>query len=426
MILSNIHKILFRNLFIGGAIIAILTGIVVSLIELKRIDKYVEEIAFEESKTLYKYYIQFYNNRTESQLAKLRQAIQDSLNHDLFIFVEFIDENMENITKESIEGFDKIEPELTSKFNNFTMSKKFEHQTIYYKSSLYIKVMVHIYGQHENKIIGHFEGIYHLPDNKMAEIKKRSYYSIGLSMVVVLLTTLFLYSIILKLYNKLLARSYELLQSNMGILKSLGSAIAKRDSDTNSHNYRVTIFSVKLAEKVGLDKSRISSLVKGAFLHDIGKIGISDNILLKQGKLTDDEYETMKQHIVLGTEIVQNTEWLKDAIDVIRYHHEKIDGSGYTSGLKDKDIPLNAKIFAIADVFDALTSKRPYKKPFSLEKSMEIIKEGSGSHFDPELVKNFEEIAETLYAEISHLEDERQLSNYLDLLVNKYFTVETS
>lgn len=237
MILTNIHKILFRNLFIGGAIIAVLTGILITLIELKRIDKYVEEIAFEESKTLSRYYIQFYNNRTDSQLLELKQAIQDSLNHDLFIFVEFIDDNMKNITKESIEGFDKMGPELASKFDNFTMSKKFEHQTVYFKGNIYIKVMVHIYDKQENKIIGHFEGIYHLPDNKMTEIKKRSYYSIGLNMIVVLITTLFLYPIIIKLYNKLLARSYELLQSNTGILKSLGSAIAKRDSDTHSHNY---------------------------------------------------------------------------------------------------------------------------------------------------------------------------------------------
>lgn len=424
MIAVNIHKTLFRNVIIGGAVIAILTGLMMTVIELKRIDKYVEGIAFEESKTLSTYYVQFYHHRTDTQLVELRHAIRNRLNHDLFIFVEFIDENMNGITKESLLDFNKIEPELAVRFKEFNMSDKFQHQTAYFKGSLYIKVMVHIYDQDEKQIIGHFEGIYHLPDSKVAEIKKRSYYSIGLSMIVVLITTLFLYPIIHNLYKKLFIRSIELLRSNTSILKSLGGAIAKRDSDTNSHNYRVTIFSVKLAEKMGLDNPQIQSLIKGAFLHDIGKIGISDNILLKPGKLTVDEFETMKQHVVLGLEIVQSTEWLTDAVDVIRYHHEKYDGSGYISGLKDKDIPLNAKIFAIADVFDALTSKRPYKNPFSFDKSMEIIKEGSGSHFNPEIVRHFEDIAETLYAEISHLENENQLGGYLDLIISKYFRID--
>lgn len=423
MMLSNIHTILFRNLFIGGLIIAALTGILVTLVEFKHIDRYVEEIAFKESNSISKYYTDFYHKGTDIQRANLEKAIQKSIDHDLFIFVEFLDENMNSITKSSVSGFDRIEPVLSGKFGKFDMAERFEYQAVYYHDNLYIKVMVHIYNDPMDHVIGHFEGIYHIPDDKMTEIKKRSIYSITLSIIIVIITTLLLYPIIYKLNKNLLNRSFELLKSNTSILKSLGNAIAKRDSDTNEHNYRVTIFSVRLAEKVGLDANQISSLIKGAFLHDIGKIGISDTILLKPGKLTIEEMESMKQHIVLGTEIVKNIEWLNDAVDVIRYHHEKFDGTGYQAELKGLDIPLNARIFSIVDVFDALTSKRPYKEPFSLEESVQILNDGAGLNFDPDLLRHFIEIADMLYEEIIEMEKDNRLNNCLDQILNEYFTV---
>lgn len=421
--LSNIHTNLIRNLFIGGMIIAVLTGVLVTLLELKHIDRYVEGIAFEESSSISNHYIDFYRKRSDIQRADLEKAIQRSIDHELFIFIEFLDENMNSITKSSVSGFNRIESVLSKKFGTFDMSERFEYQVAYYNNNLYIKVMVHILDRDTDHVIGHFEGIYHLPGNKMAEIKKRGYYSIALSISVVIITTLLLYPIIYKLNSKLLIRSYDLLKSNTSILKSLGNAIAKRDSDTNEHNYRVTIFSVRLAEKIGIGAAQISSLIKGAFLHDIGKIGISDTILLKPGTLTGDEMESMKQHVAIGTEIVKNIEWLKDASDVIRFHHEKFDGTGYQSGLKGRGIPLNARIFSIVDVFDALTSKRPYKEPFSLEKSVQILKEGSGLHFDPDLLLHFIEIADILYEEIIRMEKENRLNICLDQILRRYFTV---
>ncbi|NOX35152.1 MAG: HD-GYP domain-containing protein [Deltaproteobacteria bacterium] len=422
MIFSSIHKKLARNLLVSAIVIGILTGLSVTLIELRRIDRYVLKIASDDSQILSKYYLQYHNDRTDSTLTILRQAIQDKIGHDSFIFIKLLDENSQIVAKESIKEFDKTAPNVLSKFNDFNVADKSEyHNTVYFEDQLYIQAMAPIYDNHEKNIIGYFEGIYHLPDKKTVETKKQSYYSILLSIVVVVTTTVFIYPIVHNLYSKLLKRSLELIEANTNILKSLGSAIAKRDDDTNSHNYRVTILSVKLAEKIGLSRSQIRSLIKGAFLHDVGKIGISDTILLKPGKLTHAEFEIMKQHVVLGVEIVQDIDWLKDAVEVIQYHHEKMDGSGYVSGIKDKDIPINAKLFAIADVFDALTSERPYKKAFSFKTSIKIMKEDSGSHFDPELLKNFEQIAETLYTEISNLENKRQLNKQLDLLVNKYF-----
>ena len=241
------------------------------------------------------------------------------------------------------------------------------------------------------------------------------------SIFIVVFTTILLFPIIYFLQKNLVKRSKELLDSNINTLRSLGSAIAKRDSDTNAHNYRVTIISVILAEKAGFNKSQIQSLIKGAFLHDIGKIGISDTILLKPAKLSDEEFEVMKTHVLLGVDIIKNNIWLKDAEDVVRYHHEKFDGSGYMLGVKGNAIPANARVFAIADVFDALTSKRPYKEPFLLNKTISILREGDGTHFDPELLKTFLQIASKLHAEISGQENEAQLSSRLESVIKKYF-----
>jgi HD-GYP domain-containing protein (c-di-GMP phosphodiesterase class II) len=204
------------------------------------------------------------------------------------------------------------------------------------------------------------------------------------------------------------------------MLKVLGSAIAKRDSDTNIHNYRVTLYSVRLGEKQGISNAAMQGLIKGAFLHDVGKIAISDTILLKPGKLTDEEFAVMKTHVNHRVEIIGSYAWLKDTEDVIRCHHERFDGSGYPSRMSGKHIPQNARIFAIVDVFDALTSRRPYKEPFSLETSMKIIEDSQGSHFDPAIVRLFMENSDNLYKEIC-TEDEASLLIKLEECISSYF-----
>ena len=170
-----------------------------------------------------------------------------------------------------------------------------------------------------------------------------------------------------------------------------------------------------------MQREYIACLIKGSFLHDVGKIAISDRILLKPGKLTDEETVIMKTHVHHGVDIVGHYGWLKDAADVVRYHHEKYDGSGYEAGLKGHDIPINARIFAVADVFDALTSRRPYKEPLDLETAMRILMESRGSHFDPMLIDAFAGITGSLYGEISGADD-KHLEERLDGLIDRYFS----
>jgi HD-GYP domain-containing protein (c-di-GMP phosphodiesterase class II) len=203
-------------------------------------------------------------------------------------------------------------------------------------------------------------------------------------------------------------------------MEVLGSAIAKRDSDTDAHNYRVTLYSLRLAEIVGLDGNQTRALIKGAFLHDVGKIGILDHILHKPDRLDADEFRAMQYHVNHGLDIVQRSRWLADAADVVGSHHEKYDGSGYPKHLSGEAIPMVARIFAIADVFDALTSRRPYKEPFSFEATMRILSDGRNQHFDPSLVEYFNTIARELYERYSGRDDD-ELRAEVRAFVKRHF-----
>ncbi|GAB5605769.1 hypothetical protein TK5_18490 [Sideroxyarcus sp. TK5] len=171
-----------------------------------------------------------------------------------------------------------------------------------------------------------------------------------------------------------------------------------------------------------MSRDSIESLIIGAFLHDVGKIGIPDQILLKPGRLTAEEFEIMKTHVAHGSEIIQDSNWLKRARDVVLFHHEKFDGSGYPHGIHGKNIPLAARLFAVADVFDALMSRRPYKEPMSLEEALKVLQEGAGKHFDPDVVSAFESIAHALYGEIGQT-DKTYLQAALKAITSKYFSI---
>jgi len=264
------------------------------------------------------------------------------------------------------------------------------------------------------KFQGSIKGLYKISNFEMQKIYKRIFYSLLQLIVTVFVTTLLLYPIIVYLNNAYKQQAKELLHANLDILSVLGGAIAKRDNETNAHNYRVTLYAISFGETLNLSREKMRALIKGAFLHDVGKIGVSDTILLKPDRLTKEEFTLMKKHVSYGVEIIENSAWLADAKDVVAYHHERYDSKGYMKGLSNEEIPLIARIFMICDVFDALSSQRPYKNAFSFDKSIEMIKEESGTHFDPSLVPVFCSIIEKVYKQIGSIEDEKELRSMLD------------
>ncbi len=169
-------------------------------------------------------------------------------------------------------------------------------------------------------------------------------------------------------------------------LIALTNALDARDRETEGHSVRVSQLARLLGQRLGLSAQALKSLERGALLHDIGKIGISDTILHKPGPLTPDEWEIMRQHPDIGARIVSHIPFLQDTIEVIRYHQERWNGNGYPLGLKGEEIPLKARIFAVADALDALTSDRPYRRKSSLDEAVDYIRQQAGKEFDPQVV----------------------------------------
>lgn len=175
-------------------------------------------------------------------------------------------------------------------------------------------------------------------------------------------------------------------------LEALGAAIDLRDSPTAGHSRRVFLYSIELAKGLRLPERQLTSIRVGALLHDIGKLAIPDRILLKPGPLTEEERRTMQQHAQVGYDLVKGIDFLAEAAEIILTHHERCDGSGYPQGLQAADIPIGAKIFAVADTVDAMTSDRPYRAALSFWAAREQIKCGSGKEYDSRVAEVFLQI----------------------------------
>jgi len=269
--------------------------------------------------------------------------------------------------------------------------------------------------------VGWLRAAFKLSDPTIHDLRMRLLRGILIVVAIVLVTALLLYPILMELVRRLTRFSANLLEANLDTLQVIGSAVAKRDNETQAHSARVTLTAVRLAEHLGLSRHEIQRLIKGALLHDVGKIAIHDEILLKPGRLTEEEFEVMKTHVTHGADIVHGSAWLGGASNVVRYHHEKFDGSGYLVGLAGEQIPRLARIFALADVFDALTSERPYKEAKPLEETMAILEDSRGSHFDPQLLDAFEMISSEVYNEITG-RDAAELNDLLGQMVGRYFS----
>jgi response regulator RpfG family c-di-GMP phosphodiesterase len=183
-------------------------------------------------------------------------------------------------------------------------------------------------------------------------------------------------------------------------LIALGGALDLRDNETAGHSQRVTRYSLEIAKVMGCDRDELKNIALGAFLHDFGKIGISDAILHKPGKLTAEETEIMRQHVRIGYDMVSGISFLSGAAQILLAHQEHYDGKGYPRGLTGNQIPKGARIFAVADTLDAMTSDRPYRNALSFQDAREEIVRCSGSQFDPDVVQAFLNVPEDVWRRV--------------------------
>jgi len=205
----------------------------------------------------------------------------------------------------------------------------------------------------------------------------------------------------IKRINSELSKTYEKLEkAYLDSIQTLRYTVEVKDPYTRGHSDRVSEYSVLIGKKLKLSKEQLRTLQVGGLFHDIGKIGIPDNILLKESKLTDEEYSEIKNHPSIGSHILYNAEVFKDIIPIVKHHHERYDGKGYPSKLAGEEIPYLARITAIADTFDAMSSKRTYRDALSLDTAVAEIEKCSGTQFDPSIANVFIEILKNDYSKI--------------------------
>jgi len=413
-----IHRKILLRLFLGWLFLSVAIGGAVLWLEVNRIQQFVHELALRESAS--------FSGESAHNLDKIDQGALEHLKRlaqqlvaQHFLIVELYDRTQQLKLEAVRSGKEFSEQTIDQYRHKFPKEREFSHQLHFIDGELLLMTLVPLDGT-QDEPIGYFEGVYQVDRQVLDSIKADLLRTLLFVTLGITFTTLVMYPIVLALNRGLIKLSGDLLKGNLELMNVLGCAIAERDSDTNSHNYRVTFYALRLGEAIGLAREDIHDLIAGSFLHDVGKIGIRDPILLKPGKLTPEEFEIMKTHVLLGVDILSKSSWLSGARDVVEFHHEKYDGTGYPQGLKAEAIPLNARIFAIVDVFDALTSKRPYKESWTMPEAIAMLERDSGSHFDPQLVSVFAMIALRLHEEMSGLEEHR-MEAMLQHLIAPYF-----
>lgn len=273
-------------------------------------------------------------------------------------------------------------------------------------------------------ISGYFEGVRVVSDWQRKQMFESALIAALMVGLASLLCGAVIYPVVVRLSAENERKTYEILTSHISMMEALGRAIAKRDSDTGSHNLRVAWTAARIGECLGLRGKPMQSLIIGSFLHDVGKVGIPDAILRKPARLSAEESEIMQTHVAQGEDIVSNIDWLDEAKAVVVAHHERWDGSGYPRKLAGEAIPLAARIFAVADVFDALCSRRAYKEPMSFEETMKILDAETGSHFDPKVMAAFRSIAREVFNCLSKA-NEKDVRRMLEERIRMHFTSDS-
>ncbi len=411
-----------QRIAIVSITLAVICSPVAWLISRENAEEEIVAFAIEESRRLLLYLNQTPLTTTDG----IRQAQEGAktLTGGLFDIAEVYDGNGNKVAKQlSIMGH-QIEIVLPPHQRPDYADARYENVAINLAGMPrnVIRVFVPLYDSQRQKL-GYFEGVRAVPQWQQEQLSSDATIVALMVAIASLLCGMAIYPVVTQLSRENERKTKDIFDSHLSMMEALGRAIAKRDSDTGVHNYRVAWMSAKMGALNGLTGKTMQGLIIGSFLHDVGKIGIPDAILLKPGKHDPDEMAIMRLHVAHGEQIVLGAGWLPGVGAVVAAHHEKWNGEGYPRGLRGDAIALEARIFAIVDVFDALCSKRPYKEPFSFEQAIAILNEGKGSHFDPKLLDDFLGIAASVHQVISSM-SEVQMRDLLRETMAEHFTLD--
>lgn len=387
----DIHRIVIRRLILAWMAISLVTACIVYYVESSKIETAIITLANARTQELELNDLLTLPPGKNTQDA-LQQRADAYLRHH-FVLIEIFDRSGKRIAQIANPAYAALHAQLETALEQLPRDLLRHTRQLAHDGNTFVEVTFPVH-ERPDQPKGHVAAVFMLDPSIKQMLSEGMERSLGIVLLIVLGTTLALYPVIIRLNRSVLRASSQILQGNFETASVLSSAIALRDSETGDHNYRVTLYAMDLAEMIHLDNPAMRGLILGALLHDVGKIGIPDHILHKPDRLTPDELELMHQHVAHGVRIIGNSKWLRKARDVIEYHHEKYDGSGYLKGLRGHEIPEIARIFAIVDVFDALASRRPYKNPMPTPAVTQMLLDGAGTHFDPDFVRMFATIAE--------------------------------
>ena len=419
---ANLRRKILGRLLLASVALAAIAGGAAYFLERRAIDCRILALALEESRGLASH-AEFLATQHPFDVEQVRKQVEahvlsEHIAEGHFVVIEIYDPKHEKVIEATHPSFSEVAGVVDADHHAGRPGDRLVHTWLTVGGESFVQVFAPL--KSGDRTLAYFEGIFRVDPDAMLRMNRELGWAVLLVVLVIFATAAVLYPLMLRLNRDLLRLSDDLAYANMGMLATLGSAVARRDRGTNAHNYRVTIYAIHLARAVGLSPEQIRGLIKGAFLHDVGKIGIADAILRKPARLTVEETGVMQSHVRYGVEIVGKFEWLKDAMDVVRCHHERVDGSGYPAGLKGSEIPITARIFAVVDVFDALTTRRPYKEPISLEETLRILEAGRGRDYDVAVLDAFVKLAPELYRTTSGA-SELELARTLDRLLVRYF-----
>ncbi len=391
--MANIHRLVLRRLLLAWLVISLLLGGVIHLVEVNRMEKTIVAMANAKMQELtLGDLLDLPPGKSSQDELHLRSA---SFLEKNFILIEVFTADGQRVARITNPAQADLQTQWIRSLKRLPRDQSRHIQHLERDGETLVEMSFPV---HQSGLLrGHVAAIFRLDP----VVQQMLVGGMGRTLLLVLLivtgTTLALYPVIIRLNRSLWQSARKILQGNLETVSVLSAAIAMRDIETGEHNARVTLYALELAKAVELEEALMPGLILGALLHDVGKIGIPDQILHKEDRLTPDEQEAMRQHVAHGVRIISGSAWLHQAREVIEFHHEKYDGSGYLKGLRGKDIPEVARIFAIADVFDALVSCRPYKAALPVAEARQLILNYAGSHFDPDFAAVFANMAEGCY-----------------------------
>ncbi len=401
---KEIHALLIKRLTAVCLLTMLLVVSATCYLEYRRLEQVLIHYAAKEATLFVPLFLEQHNNHSAGEKVAATPEFYDSIAHTSFIDVRLSSPDGTVFFEKSRANAELVEQRFEGRSAHLDPGGEPTGSWLFADKRIYLKTVLPVRGLQDDDILGHLQALYRSSLEDTRAIGWRFLWSCLIGAGAVILCGLLMYPGLIFFHNRLIRSSSDLNLANNFLLTRLGTALAKSDVGVADHSQRVLIYGIRLAERHKLSRDKIRSFVQGVLLHDIGMLDIDVSLLLKQGPLDKKELSLVRDHVKNGVAQIKRYRWLKDGLHVVRCHHEKYDGSGYPAGLSHDKIPLEARIFAIVDAFDAITTQRPYRQPQELERALAILEQDSGSHFDPVLLAPFIEMAPQLHGIVSKLE----------------------